>query len=253
MKVPEAVLGVLENAECTDNKITLPDQLDRKLYLETDKVLKALGANWNRHAKAHLFGSDDTAETAAAALAEVLATGEVTTNSDIGYFPTPPDIAAHLIDLARLEVDMQVLEPSAGRGALAYPIHQAGGIVTCVEQQPDSAAAIRADGYAHQVLEGDFLQMRLGTRFDRVIMNPPFAKFADIHHVRHALQFLKPLGMLVSVMVAGVVFRQARIVRDFRELVDWRGGTITELPEDSFKASGTRVRSVVAVIPGGEE
>jgi 16S rRNA G1207 methylase RsmC len=35
-------------------------------------------------------------------------------------------------------------------------------------------------------------------------MNPPFARQADIHHVNHALKFLKPDGLLVSVMSAGV-------------------------------------------------
>ncbi len=96
----------------------------------------------------------------------------------------------------------------------------------------------------------DFLTVQPEPVYDRVIMNPPFCRQADIKHVTHALRFLKPNGgLLVSVMSAGVTFRQNKLTTDFRQLVEERGGVIEKLPEGSFKASGTMVETVIAVIP----
>lgn len=55
-------------------------------------------------------------------------------------------------------------------------------------------------------------------------------------------------GRLVSVMSAGVAFREDRRARDFRALVDARGGSIESLPEGSFSASGTGVHTVVVTL-----
>ena len=79
-------------------------------------------------------------------------------------------------------------------------------------------------------------------------MNPPFADQADIDHVTHALSFLKPGGKLVAIMSAGVTFREDRKASDFRALIWGMGGTMNELPEDSFKQSGTNVRTVLVEV-----
>jgi 16S rRNA G1207 methylase RsmC len=99
------------------------------------------------------------------------------------------------------------------------------------------------------VHQGDFLHCNgdLG-KFDRVVMNPPFADQADIDHVTHALSFLKPGGKLVAIMSAGASFRQDRKASKFQELIEGLGGTMNELPEDSFKQSGTNVRTVLVEV-----
>jgi hypothetical protein len=62
------------------------------------------------------------------------------------------------------------------------------------------------------------LCMRFGQGpYDRVFMNPPFAEHADIRRVTHALDFLKPDGLLVAVMSAGAEFRTAEIAEQFPE------------------------------------
>lgn len=80
-------------------------------------------------------------------------------------------------------------------------------------------------------------------------MNPPFdKKRSDIHHVVHALKFLKPGGRLVAIMPSGVAFRDDVLTRDFRGIVEQRGGSIENLPDASFKQSGTTVNTVLVVI-----
>lgn len=245
MKVDTTVLAVLSRSHCAGLYLTLPEQLDRKLYEATNKVLEAAGGKWSRKAKAHAFDgpADDAME-------QIILTGQVTIPQDFGYFPTPPAVADRVMELARIEPGMKALEPSAGRGNLVDPMERAGARVTAYELLEANVTALREQGAAYIVMQGDFLQREPSATFDRVVMNPPFAKQADIHHVNHALKFLKPDGLLVSVMAAGVSFRDNRLTQEFRDLVRARGGEIEALPEAAFKASGTTVNTVVVSIPG---
>lgn len=85
-------------------------------------------------------------------------------------------------------------------------------------------------------------------RFDRIVMNPPFARSQDVTHVTKAFGHLLPGGRLVSVMAAGVTFRQDRAYREFRSLLDSVDGTIEQNPADSFKLSGTAVNTVTVMM-----
>jgi type I restriction-modification system DNA methylase subunit len=70
----------------------------------------------------------------------------------------------------------------------------------------------------------------------------------DIDHVMHAFKFLKPGGKLVSVMSAGITFRQDRKAVAFREMLEAHNGQIIPLPEGSFKESGTGVNAVIVTV-----
>ncbi len=109
--------------------------------------------------------------------------------------------------------------------------------------------ALAGDARLGSVRNLDFLAQEPEASYDRVVMNPPFAKQADIKHVLHALRFLKPDGLLVSVMAASVAFRDNKLTLDFRDLIRERGGDIEALPEGAFKSSGTMVRSLIVTIP----
>jgi len=147
-----------------------------------------------------------------------------------------------------------VLEPSAGQGAIANACADAGAIVDCFELMDANIAVLHKHnemrgGKLRRTLQADFLAQTPEASYDRVTMNPPFAKQADIKHVMHAHKFLKPGGLLVSVMGAGVTFRDNKLTQEFRALVDDRGGMIEPLPDGAFKAAGTMVRTVIVTIP----
>jgi predicted RNA methylase len=246
MKIPTHVLEVLDQAETDGPRLTLTGTLDRKLYLDTAKVLEAAGGKWNRSQRAHLFTTD-----AADVIEQVILTGEVISKrQEFGYFPTPAPTVAQLLDLAGVEPGMRLLEPSAGRGAIALAAADAGAVVDCVEIQDEHAAAITD---AHHpditVLVADFLTTAPQPVYDRVVMNPPFARQADITHVEHAFKALKPGGRLVAVMSAGVTFRQTAPAVAFRAHLDALGGQLHPLPDGAFKDSGTGVNTVIAVMP----
>lgn len=247
MNVAQDVLRVLSEAETDGPNLRLVGTLDRPLYERTDKVLRAAGGRWNRTAKAHVFSA-----SAADAVDQVILTGSVVAPSDFGFFPTPSPVVERLLDLAELVPGHEVLEPSAGTGAIASVVAQTC-TVDCVELVAANADAIATAGYARVVVTGDFLDCHPLPFYDRVIMNPPFARRADVAHVQHAFGFLRPGGRLVSVMSAGVTFRRDRLTMEFRGLVEAHGGTLYPLPPDSFKVSGTRVSTVIVVMDKGGE
>jgi len=237
------VLDILSRATADGNAVRIADRLDRATYVAVNEVLSAAGGKWNRKAQAHVFPED-----AAPVLASLLDDGSIVRPQDEGYFPTPPAIVGRMIKTADLEPGMEVLEPSAGDGAIARTVALLGCAVDCVELNAKRADALRAGGYARSVTAGDFLDVPQRPDYDRVIMNPPFADKADIAHVRHALGFLRPGGLLVAVMANGVTFREDRATADFREVVNEAGGSVVPLPEDAFKESGTGVRTVLVTV-----
>lgn len=247
MKVHPDVLDALSRATTDGTQLLLGGpKMTAALYQRVNEVIEGAGGRWDRAAGVHLFPGD-----AAAAIAPVLATGQVTTLREVRaagqYFPTPAPVVARLVELARLAPGMDVLEPSAGRGAIAVAVAGRGCHVDCIEQDPGHAAVLQETGAARAVTVADFLAVPADPRFDRVIMNPPFTLQADIAHVTHALGFLRPGGLLVAVMARTVAYQPS--ARTFRDLVEQRGGTVEALLDGAFTASGTSVRTVCVTIP----
>lgn len=166
-------------------------------------------------------------------------------------FETPQALAEQVIEAADIYPGQRVLEPSAGLGGLLDPLMDFVDIeLVAIEINQDLAQRLVAQYPENDIRCADFLECNgdLGT-FDRIVMNPPFAKEADIRHVTQATKFLKPGGKLVAIMSAGVTFREDRTTREFREMVAAHGGTIKPLAPGAFKASGTGVNAALVVIP----
>lgn len=249
MRIDAEVLKVIGAANVEGNKLFLTGQLDRNLYQRTDKVLQAAGGKWNRGQKAHVF--DSCAESR---IQQMLISGDIVIPQDFGYYPTPEPVVQMLMDLADVQPGMLCLEPSAGQGAIACALAMRSGGVMCIELLEQNVKKLKEYlhllGVEFEVYNGDFLecQARVDPIYDRIVMNPPFEKQADIKHVLHAFDHLKTGGRLVSVMSASVLFRSNKLTQEFRDFVEQHGGTIEPLPEGSFKVSGTMVNTVVVVL-----
>jgi protein-L-isoaspartate O-methyltransferase len=159
-------------------------------------------------------------------------------------FPTPPALAARMATLAGIEYKDRVLEPSAGTGNLLRAIVDAEptASVHAVEINRALCDALPASLLAvGEALCQDFLTCtteQLG-RFNRIVMNPPFADGSDIKHIKHALHFLERDGRLVALCAAG-----SRQQAELRPLaVTWE-----ELPGDTFASQGTNVRAALMVV-----
>lgn len=155
-------------------------------------------------------------------------------------FPTPQDIAEKMVEYADIRPDDRVLEPSAGTGNL----------IKAIGNQPDKIAVEINEELGKRLMNGgisgthlyigDFLSFNgeLGT-FDKVIMNPPFEKGADIKHIKHAFGMLKDGGKLVAICANGP--RQQAAFKDIA--THWE-----DLPEGSFKNQGTNVNTALMVL-----
>ena len=175
---------------------------------------------------------------------------EIALSSIPGYFPTPAPVVSAMLDRAQLEPGLTILEPSAGSGNIADAVRAKlpNAEIYCFELNPRLAQILKLKG--HHIDGDDFMADEPIARiFDRILMNPPFEKQADIDHVRKAHRLLKPGGLLISVMAPGFEFRQDRKSSDFRAWLDEMGGTWEDLPAESFKASGTGVGTKLVTIP----
>ncbi|MGU3387171.1 DUF4942 domain-containing protein [Methylobacterium sp. D53M] len=164
------------------------------------------------------------------------------------FFPTPADLAARVVAEAGIEPHHRVLEPSAGKGALAEPIYQIVGGANLVCYEADAERAAACAEWQFDVRCRDFLAEDPAPIYDRVVMNPPFSKRQDVRHVLHALRFLKPGGRLVAIVSGSVPTRADTLTAHLRHVVERQGGTIERLPAGSFKASGTDVNACLIVV-----
>jgi predicted RNA methylase len=255
------VEAVLARATVVDgNVVKLPDeQLDRALYTAVDKVLKALGGKWDRRAGGHVFnrGIGD-------ALTAALTAGRaVDQRRTMEQFFTPPALADRVAHLAQIRAGHHVLEPEAGSGRLVLAALALGATVTAVELDRDLIGAGGKEGKGDGLLDiatrhhgdlfifgADFMAWTPASRLpiDRVIMNPPFGKGADMAHVRRAFDFLRPGGRLVAIMSPHWTFAASSAAQEFRAFVKTRWGDWVELEPGTFKGEGTGVNAGLLIL-----
>lgn len=168
-------------------------------------------------------------------------------------FPTPKDLARKMADAAGSLAGCRVLEPSAGTGNLVKAIHDSAtgadnvrivaveinqALTTGLETMRDKTTG--ANERTLEIRRADFLECgpELG-QFDRILMNPPFERGADIKHIKHASQFLKPGGVLVAICANGP--RQQEELKPLA--ASWEA-----LPAGSFQSAGTNVNTALLTI-----
>lgn len=247
-QIAEDVRRVLSAVNIRGNEVQIIGHLDRKLYLAVNKVLSQIGGKWNRKAKAHVFDTDPTDR-----LNAVIESGMLDPKIKTGYFPTPAVIVDKMIALADLNRDHLILEPSAGQGHISDEICRRLGlhpheIIVC-ETLAENKHILQEKGYTPEGLE--FLSyveemIRVDGEFDRIVMNPPFERQEDIDHVTAAYGLLAPGGILVTIMSAGVTFRENNKTLQFRENIMEPHSTYLEhLPSGAFSESGTMVNTIL--------
>ena len=159
-------------------------------------------------------------------------------SKDLQFYWSPDEVVsealsfANVYDLRSLRNDppapMRVLEPSCGDGRIMDMIAAYGHRAFGIEYHVGRAAQAKAKG--HNVLCANFLECPPRAEFDAVVMNPPFYGRHYVKHVRHALNFLRPGGTLVSILPASAHY-------DHRDLNgEWR-----DLPVASFAEAGTNI------------
>lgn len=262
--IAPAALDVLGQMVITDNvayislngmtagpKKSMP-KLERDVYVAVNDVLDALGGKWNRAKQGHVFDADPTDD-----LDRVVLTGQFTrVKVDLQQFDTPAPLAQRIAQRATngpTTRRLRMLEPSAGMGRIVDALVAIGAPLeemVLVEKDPQRAARLgeRYGAGGALVHCDDFMTFDTTEAFDAIPMNPPFTRGQDVEHVQRAFAMLAPGGRLVSVMSAGVTFRQDKHYSGFRTFVVQHGGGIEALPAGTFSESGTDVSAVLVTI-----
>jgi len=164
---------------------------------------------------------------------------------EAGRFFTPKAVAEQVVDAADIRPGMKVLEPSAGKGDLADAIKAAEpeADLSTIEIRSNLREILELKG--HKSAGNDFLELKDGD-YDRIVMNPPFENGAEMDHVRHAYELLKPGGKLVSIMSEGPFGRTDKKATEFREFLSEVGGESEKLPDKSFTGAGTITQTGVS-------
>jgi predicted RNA methylase len=232
-------------------------------YAQVKRVLQNAGGTYKKNS--FVF------HVPAQSIFDRLTGGEkVNPKKEFQQFFTPDDMADYIVSLAQIQDGMSILEPEAGDGQLIRAIYRK---FPRIMEGPNDAPAVTVD-YCEILEENkatlskwfredkraasrtswlgdDFLQVKPPTSniflFDRVIMNPPFADDQDIKHIRHAWEFVKRGGKLLSYCSDHPWVADTKATKLFRNFVESYGSSLP-CKEGAFKKSGTMVKTRLVIL-----
>lgn len=109
-----------------------------------------------------------------------------TKGSQETFYPTPSWLALKMLDGVNWQMVETILEPSAGKGDLAEAVKTTAERkrswnysckLDCVEIDPNLRHILKGKDF--RVVHDDFLTFRSYTRYDLIVMNPPFNRGAE--------------------------------------------------------------------------
>lgn len=228
--------------------LKLNGQLDRKVYMDVMRVIDGAGGKWDKKKGLHTFRDDPTVW-----INQAIDDGKGrNVQQEFQSFYTPAHVADKMVELAGIRegVDQRVLEPSCGEGAIVRAIHRASKTAYIIAYDINDVALKKcglgalgsgmggpkpaAETQTGYCVLKDFLEAVPGRLFDSIIMNPPFTKGQDARHVGHALDFVKPGGVVVAIMTPNA---RDKVTEPYRSLCLRQDYTITHselLPSGTF-------------------
>ncbi|MBN7764114.1 DUF4942 domain-containing protein, partial [Nitratireductor aquibiodomus] len=215
-----AAHGAGEDAVLDGRKVPWKDRYREGEYQTLDRgmTIRRFG-----NGNAHVFFAPETLKDINRALAEFY--GEVlpdaeeegakpragtAVSKDLQFYWSPQEVIDRALEFAGVynlrewrhnpPEPSRILEPSCGDGRILDAMRARGHRVFGIEYHAGRAAEARGKG--HNVLTANFLECPAKPEYDVVVMNPPFYGRHYVKHVRHALEFLEPGGVLVSILPA---------------------------------------------------
>lgn len=238
---------VLQQCTVDGNVVKLPDiQLDRKDYLEVKKALELIGGKWKGGKVAGFVFQTDPTEL----LAKVADGESINLKKDYQFFATPDELCDTMVELAELDNSHQILEPSAGQGAIIKAIVKELGVknVFCYEKMPVNLEILKGMTDMCTVMGEDFLESTLWNTYDRIIANPPFTKNQDIDHIKHMYEICKSGGKIVTLSSPHWQMASTKKCIEFREWLDEVNAEVMNIERDTFKSSGTSIETRLIII-----
>ena len=179
------------------------------------------------------------------------------TKADEGkdYFATPEPLALKMVEWANVRGGEDMLEPSAGHGAIArwFPENVNKTVV-----EPSSVLASRlkmvTDG---RLVQSQFEDLNIVNKYDAIVMNPPFgtAGKTAMDHIEKAYDHLRDGGRIVALIPAGPSMDKR--LDKFLYGEDAKGKPLFpdihlvssyRLPSSVFERAGTKVNARIVIL-----
>lgn len=247
IQVIDPIEQVIQNCTISGNAVSLPDgQLDKKTYAGVKKKLEDIGGKWKTNKQAFVFESDPTE-----LLARISQGEKVNLKQDFQFFSTPLSLGEYMVELAEIDEEDKVLEPSAGDGAILKLLLKTDSAeIDAIElMEQNFLKLIEIDGIRElSISQGDFLKMDAYEYYTKIVANPPFTKNQDIDHVRRMFMCLAPGGRIVTIMSQSWLTGTQKKQVAFKKWLEELGATIEKVDAGAFKESGTNVATTIVTI-----
>ncbi len=237
----------LRNLRCEGNTAYLPTEQLQDYNLLKKTLTKACG-KYNKNKFEFPY-------PAQAIINRLLSGENIDFKKEFQFFATPEGLAKRLIDYVIFDKDViNVLEPSAGHGALIDALLDTNGVIQknidAVELSKLNFEVLK-DKYKSvddvNLIQDDFLEFKTDKKYDLIIANPPFSKNQDIDHILKMYEHLDKGGRLITISSKSWTFGTQKKQKAFREWVD-EEGTLIDLEHGAFKSSGTNVSGCLIII-----
>lgn len=242
MKIKQEVLQIFKQSEISEcGKIfTLPNiQMDRKLYVEVNKILESIGFKWNRKHKCHL-NIDDVLDK----YLQMIDTGEwLNVKKELQFFPTPSEVVDKMVNMVDLSKVKTILEPSCGLGNIADKLKDLGKL-TLIEINKDFIPKLQ-DKFKN-IVNVDFMDYSTDNKFDLIVANPPFTKLQSVKHFFKMIEHLNDGGQLVCILpISDYDYNSGiKLRRELTSFIDAHC-EIERNNSGAFKESGTMVDTII--------
>jgi len=166
-------------------------------------------------------------------LSKIIRSGVLPEKKSHQYYPTPKEVVEMVQEIANVYSE-QVLEPSAGQGALVEGLDPE--LVDCIEIDPTNCSILKSKGF--KVECKDFLDQKVERFYNTILMNPPFSDGRAKDHVDHAIKFLADGGRILAIVPSNfdTGYLGDRFVQEF------------DIPAKAFKDSGTNISTKIIEI-----
>ena len=235
----------LQNLKCEGNIATLPTERLND-YAGLKKTLLKANGKYKRNTFEFPYPAKDI-------ISSLLSGKTIDFKKEFQFFETPAELADRLANnffYEKEEVD--VLEPSAGHGALIDALRRSTSIklnIDAVELSELNYQTLVKKYEEVRLFKEDFLTFNPKKKYDIIFANPPFAKNQDIDHIRKMYSLLKEGGRLISLASMSWTFGSQKKQVEFRE---WLENDVAanwyNLDNGAFKTSGTNGSGTVIEI-----
>lgn len=164
----------------------------------------------------------------------------------VQFYPTPAKLVREMIECVNWNGVNFMLEPSAGKGDILDGVKAAGHrcMMECAEIDPNLREVLR--GKKYRVAASDFLLWDAQTRYDLIMMNPPFQN--GDRHLLHALDLMQHGGQIVCLLNASTLDNaESPARRDLVQRLEKYKATIKVIP-GAFKEAERKADVDVALI-----